>query len=453
MGKGNAKGEAARRRDQSLRDKRAALANLADPWAAYLSGKGRPLAPAKGTPNPWANYRPTGGGPANPWANYRPGVARAPPKGKGRGMNKGKGKGKARQAKSAPAGFRQQKGRGKGSSGGRRQGPTYAPFLSLHRPLGSPTPTRIEVMTFSARFTLPTATSAYLPLIVFSPGRSIVHAVVFRPRATDVFGTMTKSGVSDSTLVANWVNGNTVQTTNGVLAGVTDSTVIANSSMAGEAVGHPNTLLSNMVRVIGGTCHISVGCGPTGRGRVLSRVLNLNDTLKNNQEIKDMMVFDADRPALVGCLDFQKNKTVHGHFTAPLANDNALVPFGIIEPTFTWSGASPFYPVALAFDNVDYCATSDLPPYVVFSYRVSVECQLDTRMHHHANPGVNGPDMTLLQRAQDVGNKVLGSTGEFINGAVGNAIGKVGAALHGELGWSDAASVLATVVPMAMRML
>jgi len=254
---------------------------------------------------------------------------------------------------------------------------SFRRILAVHGALPTTVPTRVERLTFVARFPLAAADAQLNPCVLFHPCRSVAHAVVFSPGYSASLGAAGRSGQTDVNTITNWVGGNFVGTTGTEALGTA-------TARNGEAVGTPNALVSPTMRVVGGTCNVEVSCGPTAAGRLLVQVVTAHEVLETKASLlADLQVTSKRRG--FRAMSFLPGRNLRYSGAAPLAAPGGLLDFDTANTQFSFSGGSgdPFGGILLAFDNVAFGST-DRPPIVTFSYDVSVECQLDLGIRHLA---------------------------------------------------------------------
>lgn len=262
----------------------------------------------------------------------------------------------------------------------RIRGPKGAPESEFQRHLNhicrglpAPVPTRVEVFTFRARIKLQTGSKQ--PCILLHPSTSITAGLIIgSERTTSVAPHARRSGETDHPEgFANWVDSEMTYDPLGQLGTPGTPQSIYGSDWEGEAIGHPNVMVSGEGRPLGALMRVSITAGPTARGYMAHSCPGASFTVSSMRE-------GHATNARVPRLELQ-----HGasrDFYAPLMAPHNVEKFAQVNDRFHWDAEDPYGGLLLTLHEVDWATTYDTPPILDVTIIHAVECRLDLEDRH-----------------------------------------------------------------------
>lgn len=268
------------------------------------------------------------------------------------------------------------------------------------RGLPAPVPTRVEVFNFRARLKLEQGSSH--PSILLHPANSITSGLIMGPNITSSLipnHTGPRSGETDVTTqtqgsFGNWIDSTVLQNTG--------TTVSVYDDLHGEAIGHPNAMVSGEGRPLGALMRVRVSAGPTARGYMAHSCPAADFNLTNMKE-------GHATNARVPRINIQNGAS--RDFYAPLLAPHNVEKFSSTNNQFHWEPEDPYGGLLLTFHEVDWAVTYDTPPIIDITIVHAVECRLDLEDRHLRT--------SHQQTTKDQKTKVQGSDKTY--GALGKA--------------------------------
>lgn len=254
------------------------------------------------------------------------------------------------------------------------------------RGLPAPVPTRVEVFTFRARLKLQAGNIQ--PSVLLHPSTSITAGLIVGANVVSPIQTWRAGEEDASGTFPNWVD-STLQHPGIAAVSIYDAWSLDRS---GEAVGHPNAMVSGEGRPLGALMRVRVTAGPTARGYMAHSCPGAAFSVPSMKE-------GHATNARVPRLDIQ-----HGasrDFYAPLLAPHNVEKFSPANDQFHWSPEDPYGGLLLTFHEVDWALTYDTPPIVDITIIHAVECRLDLEDRHLKT--------THQQTTKDQKTKVQGS--------------------------------------------
>lgn len=237
------------------------------------------------------------------------------------------------------------------------------------RGLPAPVPTRVEVFTFRARVKLQTGSKQ--PCILLHPSNSITAGLILGSEFNASAPTWPRrSGITDHPEgFANWIDSQMIYDPHGQPG----TTPVYGSDWEGEAIGHPNAMVSGEGRPLGALMRVSVTAGPTARGYMAHSCPGPDF---NVPSMKEGHATNARVPRL----EIQNGAS--RDFYAPLMAPHEVEKFAAANDRFNWGPEDPYGGLLLTLHEVDWATTYDTPPILDVTIIHAVECRLDLEDRH-----------------------------------------------------------------------
>lgn len=262
----------------------------------------------------------------------------------------------SRQAPPPPGPARGPPSRARGKRNSGKPSPVDRHLISLRKGLPCPVPTRLEILHFRVRYSLP---AGQRHLLLFHPSNSpsLGLGTSFFDAPRDLTTYIREPGLNS---LSNWVPEENLQ--NRLL----------------EAVGRPDSLISSMGRVTGGVMSVKVTGAPSSTGFLVS-----SNPLA--YELQDHLAMYDKHATSVRLRRHEIGEGVRDFvFHAPLLSPALLETFVPANDAYHWSEHDPFGAILLSFHELNYNPTLGMPFIVEVDMQVGVQCRLDLDDRHLA---------------------------------------------------------------------